>query len=447
MESIWKSTHEAENEKELQQNIKTETVVIGAGLAGILTAYLLQKRGRKVIVVEAKRIADGQTGNTTAKITSQHGMCYNQLMQKMGLKEARGYAGANEDAIRCFERIIKEENIDCDLEKKPAYLYTEDEKRVKALKKEAEVATSLGIKASYIEGKQIRELPFQVKGAVCFEEQAQFHPVKFIRHLAKDMEIYENTKVLSVKKHMVYTNRGSIEAENIVFATHYPIVNVPGFYFLRQHQERSYVLALKEQKELAGMYYGIDKGSLSFRSFGENLLLGGGNHRTGKRGGKYTCLKQRAEIYYPNAKIGAFWSAQDCMPHDGMPFIGKYSSLRPYWYVATGFQKWGMTSSMVAAKIISNQICGISDFYSQIFSPQRIRIRAAWKNWLIDMGESVLGLGKGLFSSGKRKCTHLGCRLEWNEEEKTWECPCHGSRFDEKGEWKDNPSKKDLKYR
>lgn len=317
---------------------------------------------------------------------------------------------------------------------------------MRELKKEAIAARRLGIKASFVAGSEISELPFEVNGAVRFENQAQFHPLEFVKHLAKDMKIYENTKVIAVKGHEVYTDRGTITAENIVFATHYPFINVPGFYFLRQHQERSYVLALENKPELSGMYYSIDKKGLSLRSAGDILLLGGGGHRTGKitcrEGIRY--LREMAQRYYPDSKECTVWSAQDCMPHDGIPFIGKYSIFRPYWYVATGFHKWGMTSAMVSAVIISNQISGIPDLYEKAFTPQRLLVRAGIKNLLIDIGESVLGLSKGLFSKKERKCPHMGCRVEWNPQESTWECPCHGSRFSEEGKLRDNPAQKDL---
>lgn len=454
MKSIWESDVEIEAGKPLGNNTEAQTVVIGAGMAGILTAYFLHKKGQKVIVIEAKRIASGQTSCTTAKITSQHSMCYAKLIQKVGQEKARNYALANEEAIRIYEQIVAKERIDCHFEKKPAYLYTVREEGMADLQKEAEVAAALGIKAQYVSGEEITELPFCVKGAVRFEKQAQFHPLEFIRHLASGMEIYEDTKVLSVKKHMIYTDRGNIKAENIVFATHYPFMNLPGFYFLRQHQERSYVLALKEQKELSGMYYSIDPNGLSLRSAGDLLLFGGGGHRTGKNQGRegcenritgYTYLRKMAQVYYPDAEEAAAWSAQDCMPHDEIPFIGKYSMLRPYWYVATGFKKWGMTSAMVAAIIISSRICGSSASYENVFSPQRLQVKAGMKNLLTDIGESVQGLGKGLFSPKERRCPHMGCRLEWNAEEGSWDCPCHGSRFEAMGELLDNPAQIDLK--
>lgn len=225
--------------------------------------------------------------------------------------------------------------------------------------------------------RQIKELPFAIKAAVCFPNQAQFHPLEFIAYLEKELVVYEHTKVLSVKKNIVYTQKGQIEADHIIFATHYPITNVPGFYFLRQHQERSYVLALADQEQLSGMYYGIDKGRLSLRSAGDFLLLGGGGHRTGKCKCKqkkneffgYSFLRKQAKLYYPDADIACEWSAQDCMTHDDIPFIGKYSVFRQNWYVATGFKRWGMTSSMIAAQIISNHICQTTEIEKNIFRP------------------------------------------------------------------------------
>ena len=450
VESIWRAQVEIKEREHLQGDCQVETVVIGAGLAGILTAYFLQRHGHKVILLEAKRVCSGQTGNTTAKITSQHGMCYDRLIRKAGRERALGYACANEEAIRLYEQLIREEGIDCRFERKPAYLYTRRRSAVEELKKEAQAAKELGIKAHYVDGKEIKELPFSVAGAVCFENQAQFHPLAFVTALVNRLEIYEDTKVLSVNKHEILTNRGKVTAQNIVFAVHYPFLNVPGFYFLRQHQERSYVLALQGAGPITGMYYGIDEDGLSFRDTGHVLLLGGGGHRTGKikcsckssREG-YGFLRKMAGEYMPQAQELGAWSAQDCMPHDGIPFIGKYSIMRPYWYVASGFQKWGMTTAMIAARIIADQICGCHAAYEEVFTPQRFLFRAGIRNFLVDLGESVMGLGKGLFSQKKRRCPHMGCRLEWNGEEKSWDCPCHGSRFESSGELIDNPAQMD----
>lgn len=456
MKSIWQQDISIQSRKSLHGNIDTQTVVIGAGMAGILIAYFLKKQGHEVIVVEARVIASGQTKNTTAKITSQHGLFYDKMIRNVGIEKARLYARANEQAIKQYEQLIREERIECQFEKLPSYLYSVQEGKKQLLKQEAKAATSLGIDARYVEGEEVTELPFAVSGAVCFENQAQFHPLAFIAHLVQRLEIYEHTKVLEVKEHTVITDKGKIQAQNIVFATHYPIINVPGCYFLRQHQERSYVLAIKGKKKLSGMYYSCDENGLSLRSVGDILLMGGGAHRTGKKQQKdgccqdgYTFLQKKKKEYYPNADEVTSWAAQDCMPHDDIPFIGRYSTLRPYWYVATGFKKWGMTSSMIAA----NRIVAMIDenmpekkenIQIQVFSPQRFLLQASFKNLLVDIVESVKSLGKGLLSKKERRCRHMGCRLEWNEEEQSWDCPCHGSRFQKNGKLQDNPAQTDI---
>lgn len=466
MQSLWRSTTKLPEKKQLTDDTRIQDVVIGGGMAGILIAYFLKKAGRQVIVLEAGKTAGGQTENTTAKITSQHGLIYYNMIQKAGRKRAQGYAKANEAAIKGYEDIIRKEGIDCQFEKLPSFLYSTEEQGKEQLKKEAAAAKSLGLNAAFLEGDKMKELPFSVTGAVCFENQAQFHPLEFIRKLSEDLKIYENTNVLSVKGKKLVTNRGTIIAENIIFATHYPFINVPGFYFLRQHQDRSYVLALEGKDvppKLNGMYYGIDKGGLSFRSAEGKLLLGGGSHRTGKKvcgcekragdaknNGRtqapegYYYLRKMANQYYPGAEETTHWAAQDCIPHDGIPFIGKYAVTRPYWYVATGFQKWGMTTSMIAAMIISDLIVGRENPYQEVFSPRRMLFRAGIKNLCIDMGESVVGLTKGWLGKKEKRCRHMGCGLLWNEEEESWDCPCHGSRYGKDGKLIDNPAQKNI---
>ncbi|MBQ6786682.1 MAG: FAD-dependent oxidoreductase [Lachnospiraceae bacterium] len=450
MQSVWSKTTDLPKQKELKGNIHIQNVVIGAGMAGILTAYFLQKKGLEVIVIEADKIAGGQTKDTTAKITSQHGLIYHDMMKKTGKSRAKGYAQANETAIKAYEEIIREEGITCHYEKLSSFLYSTREDGKELLVQEARAAVELGIKAHYMEGDKIHELPFEVSGAVCFENQAQFHPLEFFKALTDKLTIYENTNAIFVHGHIIATNRGTIEAENIIFATHYPFINVPGFYFLRQHQERSYVLALKGRnvpEKMSAMYYGIDEGGLSFRCAEGNLLLGGGSHRTGKRVSHcenkgYSYLREQAHLLYPQAEETTYWAAQDCMPHDGIPFIGRYSFLRPYWYVATGFHKWGMTSSMISAMIIRDMICGKQSPYEEVFTPQRLLFRAGIKDLCVDIGESVVGLTKGLFSRKETRCSHMGCHLTWNEEEKSWDCPCHGSRYDNDRKLIDNPAQR-----
>lgn len=477
MESIWTKTCSIPPRKPLQKDLETEVAVIGAGMAGILIAYLLQKSGKKVILLESNHIASGQTKNTTAKITSQHDLIYTYILDSFGKEKAHQYAAANEMALHMYRKLIMDEKIDCDFEEAKAYVFSKNKTH---LKKEAEIAASLDLPASFIENVP---LPMEGFSAVCFEKQAQFHPLKFIRHLSENLEIYEKTPVLSVEKHLLKTPKATVTAEHIVFATHYPFVNFPGLYFMRQHQERSYVLALEDTVPSEGMYLGNGETIYSLRKYKNYLLFGGEGHRTGenKTGGKYNALRQKAKELFPNAAEAAHWSAQDCITADRIPYIGRYASSIPYWYVATGFQKWGMTTSMVAAMILNDMILGKENAYAEVFDPQRFSIESA-EGIAGEMKEAAKTLVKRLFQLPKEtekklpsghggiveidgekvgiykeengtihmvdiRCPHLGCQLEWNPDEKSWDCPCHGSRFDYKGNLLDNPSQNDIKIK
>lgn len=479
MESIWSATTSIRPFPALDRDRKTTVAVIGGGLAGILTAYCLAQRGIETIVLEAARIGDGQTKNTTAKITSQHDLIYRKLLQGVGEELAKQYAAANQNAIAAYHRIISEQGISCEFEERPAFLYSTRQQGVLPLEQEAAAAQAVGISAHLT--KQT-SLPFPVSGAIRFDGQAQFHPLKFLQAIAKKLTIFENTRALLVKGKQVLTPHGTVTAEHIVFATHFPFVNAPGFYFARMHQERSYVVALENAAKLDGMYLGIDADGLSFRNSGNLLLLGGGSHRTGENseGGKYDMLREKAAAFYPDGMEIAHWSAQDCMTLDSIPYIGPFSSATPNWYVATGFGKWGMTSSMVSAMLLTDQITHTPNPYSEVFSPQRFTPSASIQAFLSDSAQAVKGIARQVFTlpeeTGKAlaaghggivevdgqkigvyrneegecffvstRCPHLGCQLEWNPDEKSWDCPCHGSRFDYRGKLIDNPAQEDIK--
>lgn len=480
MKSIWSETTKIPPRQPLTEDQSVDVAVIGAGMAGILTAYFLSRQGMKVIVLEADRIGSGQTKNTTAKITSQHGMIYEKLIKTFSREKARLYGEGNQAAIDKYQEIIEKEAIFCGFKRLPAYLYSKEENSAKEkLIREAQAASELGLPAHFCEKVS---LPFETVGAVCFEDQAQFHPLKFIEGLAEKLKIYENTRVLRVKGHWIQTDRGKVNARQIVFAVHYPMLIVPGFYFLRLHQERSYVAAYEGAAPLEGMYYSIDQNGLSYRSYGDLLLAGGGSHRTGKneRGGRYEEIRRKAGQDFPGLKERTYWSAQDCLTHDGLPLIGKYSVFRPYWHVITGFKKWGMTFSMLGAMILSDNIAGRENPYARLFSPQRWTFFPSLKKLIIDLGESAAGLlwlrhfwnlpkesellkGQGgVVRKGIRRygcyreedgtlhrislrCPHMGCELSWNPDEKSWDCPCHGSRFDYHGNLIDDPARRGTK--
>lgn len=476
MKSVWSESCKFRKREALNKDIKTDVLVIGAGIAGVLTAYMLKQKGRDVVLIDAAEIASGNTKNTTAKITSQHDLIYSKLIVEFGEEKARQYAKANELAIKKYKEIIEDKRIECDFEEKPAYVYSLNE--VDVLKEEVEAAKNLGIDAEFV---QEANLPFKINGAVKFNNQAQFNPLKFLKGISNELVIYENTRALEIKENLVVTSGGNITANNIVVATHYPIMNAPGYYFMKMHQERSYVLALENTSEIDGMYIDLNKEGYSFRTYNNLLLLGGISHRTGENeeGGSYDELRKVAKRLYPKAKEKYYWSAQDCMTIDGIPYIGRYSSETPNIYVATGFNKWGMTSSMVSAMIISDMILEKENDFSEIFSPRRFDLSLSINNIANDLIETAKNFiaqkvyipsseiehiknghggiieyngekvgvyknkeGKEFFVS--TKCTHLGCQLSWNSDELTWDCPCHGSRFDYKGRLIGSPATKDL---
>lgn len=477
MESIWRRESSLRPREPLNGDISADVAVVGGGMAGILTAYFLKRRGINAVVLEASRIGSGQTGNTTAKITSQHGMIYHRMMEVFGEQKAKQYAQANQQAIRDYRELVEELHIHCDFTLCPSYLYALANRE--GLEQEAEAAKKLGLPAEIMEHT---ELPFPVKGALRFENQAQFDPLRFLQAVAEPLTIYEQTPVQKIEDHRLITSGGTVEAKKIVMATHFPFVSVPGYYFMRMHQQRSYVLALEGAPKLNGMYYCGEEGGYSFRSAGKYLLFGGAGHRTGenKEGGRYEELRKEARRLYPHSKEAFAWSAQDCMPDDGVPLIGLFSSAQPDWFVATGFQKWGMSTSMAAARLLCQAIAGEEPDWGEVFSPQRFNLAAAGAAMLEDGMMAVKGLGKTLFHipssaaeellpghggivslEGEKmgvykdeegrlfavqaRCPHLGCELSWNPDEKSWDCPCHGSRFDYCGNLLDNPAQEGLK--
>ena len=477
MESIWSKTCQFRQREALPGDMQTDIAVIGAGMAGVLIASALQETGRRVVVLEAQRIAGGQTRNTTAKLTCQHALLYEKLTRTLGPNKARQYAQANAAALEEYRRIISAQGIECDLEQRDAYVYGTDAAR---LRKEAEAAAALGLPASFVEEAK---LPFPTAGAVRFANQAQFHPLKFLQAISEPLTIYENTSVQSVEEDQLITSRGRVQAEQIVFACHFPFVNFPGIYFARMHQERSYVIALENASQMDGMWIGAEQGSYSFRNYGPLLLLGGGGHRCGENsvGGRYADLRQKAAQWYPGSREVAHWSAQDCVTADSVPYIGPYAASHPNWYVATGFQKWGMTSSMVAAMLLRDRICGKENPWAEVFDPGRFDEKTL-TGLAQESGQAVKGLAKQLFQipaeaakelppghggivfwKGKKlgvykdesgalwpvdiRCPHLGCQLEWNPDELSWDCPCHGSRFDYLGRLISGPAQEDLTHK
>ena len=414
----------------LKGDLQTDVLIIGGGLAGILCAHSLARAGVDHALIEADTICAGVSRNTTAKITSQHGFIYGRLLRAFGPESARLYYEAGQAALKQYRKLAQ--SIDCDFEAKDNFIYSADPHR---LEKELTDLHELGIPALF--AKEL-PLPLPAAGAIRFPDQAQFHPMKLISGLAKGLNIYEHTRALAFAGNQVLTDHGRITASKIIVATHFPMLNKHGSYFLKMYQERSYVLALEGAGDVDGMYLDEETGGLSFRNYGKYLLLGGGGHRTGKQGGGWTTLERFAEAHYPHARQVCRWATQDCMTLDGVPYIGRYSKRTPELYVATGFNKWGMTSSMAAAAVLTDLVQEKENPYAALFSPSRSILRP---QLLCNALEATVHL----LTPTAPRCPHLGCALKWNKQEHSWDCPCHGSRFTEDGALLDNPATGPLK--
>lgn len=430
--SLWSSV-ELPQFKPLDGDIKTDVLIIGGGLAGILCAYMLTEAGVDCALAEAKTICSGVTKNTTAKVTFQHGLIFDKLIKTLGENTAKGYLAANRKALEKYKELCW--NIDCDFEEKDSYVYslTDADK----IKREVSALKKLGCDAQFV-----RDLPLPLKtvGAVKVGGQAQFNPLKFVRAISPNLKIYEHTKVLELTPDGALTNHGKITAKRTVVATHFPILNKHGGYFIKMYQDRSYVIALENAADVDGMYIDESGKGLSFRNYGNLLLFGGGSRRTGKSGGGYKVLEKSVEKYYPDAREVCRWATQDCMTLDGMPYIGRYSENTPRLFVATGFNKWGMTSSMVSAMIIRDLICKTKNPYAKVFSPSRSILHP-------QLAANILESTVGLLTPTVPRCPHLGCALKYNSEENSWDCPCHGSRFTKNGQLINGPATDDKNVR
>lgn len=431
MKSLWEQTAKLNHFDCLDGDIKTDVLIIGGGMAGLLCAYQLHQAGVPYVLAESDTICSGVTKNTTAKLTVQHGLIYHKLIARFGVERARGYLAAQEEALGRYRTLCR--HLDCDYEEQDSYVYARD--NLRNIERELDALHRLGFPGEF--ASQL-PLPFAVAGGVKFPRQAQFHPLKFAAAISQGLNIYEHTMVKELVGRTAITNHGRIHAKHIVVTTHFPFLNRHGSYFIKLYQHRSYVLALEHAPNLNGMYVDQTQTGLSFRNYGGMLLVGGGGHRTGKPGGNWRELRQFVKEYYPESTEKYYWAAQDCMSLDNMPYIGPYWSNTSDVYVATGFNKWGMTNSMVAATLLCDLVQGKQNPYAEVFSPARSIFRP-------QLAVNALESTVNLLTPSTRRCPHLGCALKWNAAEHTWDCPCHGSRFTRDGTLIDNPATKDLK--
>ncbi|NMA94645.1 MAG: FAD-dependent oxidoreductase [Clostridiales bacterium] len=493
-ESYWIASTETTDFPIFENDADIDTVIIGGGIVGITCAYLLNLEGIDTMILEGNRIALGTSGHTTAKITSQHDIIYSKLKSKMGFEIAKQYADANETAIREIEKIISDNSIDCDLLLQSAFIYTQQKKSMQKIEDEVKAAKQLGIKASYVDRVPFN---FSIEAGIRFDDQAQFHPRKFLLALAdiitkRGVQIFENSRVVDIEdgnNYIITTEHGKrINAKRVIIASHYPFYNKHGAYFSKIYSERSYIIAIKAKENYpGGMYINADQPARSIRNQpiedGELIFIGGQHHKTGQgidTKKHYDALLEFANTIYTVEDIPFRWSTQDCMTLDDLPYVGQFTPNTPYLYVATGFKKWGMTNSMASAMILRDLIVHGNSPWQDAYNPSRRTILPSAKTFIVEnlnVAEQLIdgklsslpdnvsvdpGEGKILKIDGERvgaykddngqlhfvdtTCTHMGCELNWNSAETTWDCPCHGSRFSYKGEVISGPAVEPLKF-
>lgn len=491
--SYWLDSVELARFPQLKENINVDVVIVGAGITGLTAAYLLIKEGLQVAIIEADRILHGTTGHTTGKVTAQHGLIYNELIKNTSINKARLYYEANDEALQFIEATIKQNEINCDFHKQDAYIFATTDKYRKKLEQEADAYKKIGIN-----GKLVKKIPFpiDIKNALLMSNQAQFHPLKYLKSLVEILvnngtQIYENTVAVNLDKAdqpIVLTRENyQITANKVLICTHFPFYEGSGLYSTRLYASRSYALvAMKKDQYPGGMYVSVDKPTHSIRSINVNgaeyTLIVGEDHITGRghdTATYYNSLLTFGEQFLNIANVEYRWSAQDLVTLDKIPYIGPITNREPNILIATGYRKWGLTNGTAAALLMKDLVLNKQNRFEQLFSPTRFYANPSIKNFLTQNAEVVGQLLKGklkiptktiadlntnegsiVIINGKRKgayrdndrnihlvdptCTHIGCEVEWNSGENTWDCPCHGSRFSYSGEVIEGPAEKGL---
>ena len=495
--SLWVETTPATDFPALADALNVDVAVIGGGMTGITAAVLLKRAGKTVALLDAKRILRGATGYTTAKVTAGHGLIYTHLQKHFGGDGARTYAAANQAGLEQIARFVAEEQIDCDFERKPNYVYTESEDDRSSVESEAEAARKAGLPASLATDLP---LPFPTIAAVRLDDQAQFHPRKYLLPLARAIpgdgsHVFELTRVTGVAGSgpvRIRTDAGELTAEDVILATHLPILD-RGLFFAKAHPHRSYAIAarIEAAQDPQGMYINTGTPTRSIRTAydedgGLLLLLGGEGHKPGAEPDterRYRTLEGFGREHWGATEFPYHWSTQDYMPVDKVPYIGRLTRGSSHRYVATGFNKWGMAHGTAAAMILSDAILRRPNAWAHLYDANRVKPRASAAKLLKENGsvgvrffvdrvrgaergelaDLAAGDGRLIRVKGRKTavyrdeggtlhalspvCRHLGCIVGWNPAERTWDCPCHGSRYSGDGTLIQGPATEDLKRR
>lgn len=492
-QTFWRASIPLRSFPKLNESIKTDIGIVGGGITGITAAYLLTKQGMKVTLIDAGELLNGVTGHTTAKITAQHDVIYDELIQHFGKEKASLYYQACTDAKQLIENLIQTHHIDCDYQQEESYVFTNSDSFLSQLETEKKAYDQLDIPGEFTNSMPLN---IPVKSALKMENQAQFHPLKYLKALVNEavkngLEIYEQTTATDVEynKHPTIVTRDEhrITCRYVIQASHYPFYDGQGFYPTRMYPERSYIVAVKTPEIFpGGIYINAESPTRSIRSAnmnGEDLwLIAGENHKTGQGTSTikhYEALQQFAEKQFGISEFVYRWSAQDLTTMDKLPYIGPVTKNEENVYVATGYRKWGMTNGTIAAKIISDRILDEDNPYAELYVPSRFQADPAVRKFTSMNADVAKHMVRGKLEytndnvkdlstddvtvtrvNGKRTgvykdqdnqlyavdttCKHLGCEVNWNSGDRTWDCPCHGSRYAYTGEVIEGPAKEPL---
>lgn len=492
-QSYWTDESHLPSFPSLDQNIDVDVVIIGGGITGITSAYLLTNEGFQVAILESDRLLNGTTGHTTAKISAQHGLIYDELISNIGRSKARLYYEANINALHFMEETIQKQHIDCNFKKQDAYMYATTDESAQKLEKESHAYEKIGI-----DGALTNDMPLDIpiKKALTMKNQAQFHPLKYLAHLVnviteKGGHVFENTTAVNIetgKQPVVLTrDNARVTANQVLICSHFPFYEGLGLYSTRMYADRSYVIAAKTKKDFpGGMYISADKPTRSLRSVNINgeemVLIVGEDHKTGQgidTREHYNALLTFGEQTFGIEEVMYHWSAQDLITLDKIPYIGEITAGHSNILIATGYRKWGMSNGTAAALLFRDMLLEKDNKYAEVFTPSRFYAHPSLKNFLVQNANVVSELIKGKLQitnldphtlahdegaiisiEGERKgaykdetgelhivdttCTHIGCEVEWNSGERTWDCPCHGSRFSYTGDVIEGPAEKPL---
>lgn len=490
-ESLWLATGPATTFAPLKAEVETDVAVIGAGIFGVTTALMLAREGRNVVLLEMDRVGQGVTGHTTAKISSAHGLIYTQVRSRFGREGAAVYADAQQAGLGMIAGMAAELGIECELRRRPAYTYAESAEDAQAIEQEVEAAREAGLPVSLVTDTP---LPWPIAAAIRYEDQAEFQPRSFVVGLAEALvaaggRVHERTRATGVREGSpcaVETDHGAVRADHVVIATHMPFLDRAAF-FARVSPERSYVIGARIANEPpAGMFLSTESPAHSVRAHpnagGELLLVGGESHKVGQSDevARYEALERWARERFDVASVPYRWSSQDNMPADGIPYVGRLHPLARRLWTATGFRKWGFTNGVAAARIVADAILGLENPWASLFDANRFTPIAATPSLIREnlnvatrlVGDRARDLkppaaeslapGEGAIASldGRTaavyrtpggalqavspSCTHLGCHVRFNAAERSWDCPCHGSRFATDGTVLHGPAVRDL---